>query len=216
MNEERETRSAKPAVYILAGGKSSRMGGKDKASLTLGAQTLLEIMRERARAITDKIFIVGSKEKFGPDSVEDVFPTRGPLGGIHAALRSSRAELNLMLAVDLPFIEPAFLQYLLRQAETSQAVVTVSRTAAGWQPLCAIYRRSFADDAEQALSAGRNKIDALFSNVAMRLIEEAELKQAGFSPEMFANVNTPEDFAVAERTVSKSPNQQVTKSGHSS
>jgi molybdopterin-guanine dinucleotide biosynthesis protein A len=110
-----------------------------------------------------------------------------------------------MLAVDLPFIEPSFLRYLVEQAEASQAIVTVPRTAAGWQPLCAVYRRSFADLAEQAVAAGRNKIDALFAGLSLRVIDEAELKQAGFSPEIFVNVNTPEDFASAERSISKSP-----------
>ena len=204
-NSKLETRNSKPAAFILAGGKSSRMGGKDKASLTLAGQTLLEVMRAKAQAISDKIFIVGSQQKFGAAAIEDVFPNRGPLGGIHAALRNSQAELNLMLAVDLPFIEPSFLRYLVEQAEASQAIVTVPRTAAGWQPLCAVYRRSFADLAEQAVAAGRNKIDALFAGLSLRVIDEAELKQAGFSSEIFVNVNTPEDFASAERSISKSP-----------
>ena len=201
MSAKRETRNEKPggvAVHILAGGKSSRMGGNDKASLKLAGQTLLEVMRAKAQAISDKIFIVGSKQKFGAAAIEDVFPNRGPLGGIHAALRSSPSELNFMLAVDLPFIEPAFLQYLLKQAQAAQAIVTVPRTAAGWQPLSAIYRRSFADAAEHALTAGRNKIDALFTSVSLRVIEEEELRRAGFSPEIFVNLNTPEDFAAAE------------------
>lgn len=202
MHEKRETRNEKPsgvAAYILAGGKSSRMGGKDKASLKLGDKTLLEIMRAKAQSISDRVFIVGSKQKFGPAAIEDLFPNRGPLAGIHAALHSSPTELNLMLAVDLPFVEPAFLRYLVLQAESSQAVVTIPRTAARWQPLCAIYRRIFADSAEKALAAGRNKIDTLFSEIPLRMIDEQELNQAGFSSEIFANLNTPEEFAAAER-----------------
>lgn len=204
-NLKPETRNSKLAAFILAGGKSSRMGGgKDKASLRLAGQTLLEIMRAKAGTLTDRVFIVGGKQKFGPAAIEDAFPNRGPLAGIHAALRSSPADLNLMLAVDLPFIEPAFLQYLASQAETSPAVVTVPRTAAGWQPLCAIYRRSFADAAEQALTAGRNKIDALFSAIPLRVIDEQELKRASFSPEIFANLNTPEDFGEAKERFARS------------
>ena len=182
------------------------MGGpdKDKASLKLAGKTLLEIMREKASGISDRVFIVGSKQKFGPAAIEDVFPNRGPLAGIHAALRNSPAELNLMLAVDLPFIEPAFLRYLASRAEASQAVVTIPRTTAGWQPLCAIYRCSFADAAEQALAAGRNKIDALFSDLPLRVIDEQELEEAGFSADIFANLNTPEDLAQAEKRFVKS------------
>jgi molybdopterin-guanine dinucleotide biosynthesis protein A len=63
----------------------------------------------------------------------------------------------------------------------------------GFQPLCAIYRRSFAVLAEEALRAGKYKIDALFAVVTTRVIEEEELRAAGFSPRLFANLNTPED-----------------------
>ena len=70
---------------------------------------------------------------FGP-VVEDVYPQRGPLGGIHAALRHSISELNLMLAVDLPFVEPGFLHYLISQARESRATITVPQAAGRWQP----------------------------------------------------------------------------------
>ena len=57
--------------------------------------------------VAEPVRIVGAFESFRAHGrvVEDVFPGRGPLGGIHAALSSSAAELNLMLAVDLPSVE---------------------------------------------------------------------------------------------------------------
>jgi molybdopterin-guanine dinucleotide biosynthesis protein A len=130
--------------------------------------------------------------------VEDLYPNRGPLGGIHSALTSSTAEFNLVLAVDLPFLEPRFLKYLVSTARQSQTTVTVPRTAGGLQPLCAVYRRSFAKLAEQALRAGRNKIDPLFAPVETRVLEEDEMKRAGFATEMFRNLNTPEDWEQAK------------------
>ena len=59
-----------------------------------------------ARSVTFDVRIVGSQEKFAPFApvVEDIFPDCGPLGGIHAALRASSTELNMMLAVDMPFV----------------------------------------------------------------------------------------------------------------
>jgi molybdopterin-guanine dinucleotide biosynthesis protein A len=179
------------------------MGGKDKAGLTLGARTLLDIMLEKARGVADRVFIVGSKEKFGSDAVEDIYRARGPLGGIHAALRSSPAELNLMLAVDLPFIDARFLKFLIAQAQGSKAVVTVPRTAAGWQPLCAVYRREFADRADAGLKEGKNKIDALFSQMLVNVIEEKEFRRSGFTPEMFANLNTTEDLSKAQESMGR-------------
>ena len=175
----------------------------DKALLGLGGRPLLEIATRKALAVTEAVFVVGPPSKFGPKAIEDVFPDRGPLGGIHAALASSNAELNLMLAVDLPFVEVKFLGYLRREAELSSAIVTVPRTESGWQPLCAIYRSAFLAAAEQALRSGHNKIDALFNQLHMRTIDARELQKAGFAPAMFDNLNTPQDLSQAARRLAE-------------
>jgi molybdopterin-guanine dinucleotide biosynthesis protein A len=57
-----------------------------------------------------------------------------------------------------------------------------------------VYRREFAAIAEEALRTERNKIDPLFAVVETTIVEEAELKTLGFSPDIFDNVNTPEDW----------------------
>ena len=143
--------------------------------------------------------IVGDTAKFSAFApvVEDVFPGCGPLGGIHAALRVSKAELNLILAVDVPFVSFALLQFLMAHARNSGASVTVPRINQGWQPLCAIYRREFADAAETALRAGRYRIDALFDQVQVQVIAEEALEAAGFSSNIFRNLNTKEDLEAA-------------------
>jgi molybdenum cofactor guanylyltransferase len=185
-----------PAAFVLAGGKSTRMGA-DKAFVTLEGKTLLAWALESARSVTTEVSIVGDRAKFVEFApvVEDVFRDCGPLGGIHAALRASQRELNLVLAVDLPFVSTALLKYLIKRARVStSAIVTVARSAGGWQPLCAVYRREFADAAEKALSDGRYKIDALFEAKRMQVISGAELQAAGFSPKMFRNLNTPQEL----------------------
>jgi len=181
-------------AFILAGGKSTRMGA-DKAFVTLDGHTLLARALDLARSVTPDVRIVGDPAKFAAfaPAVEDVFRGCGPLAGIHAALRASQTELNLVLAVDVPFVSPALLQYLiLRARDSATAIVTVARVA-GWQPLCAVYRREFADAAEQALRAGRYKIDALFDPARTRELTEDDLRSAGFAPDAFRNLNTPED-----------------------
>ena len=74
--------------FILAGGKSTRMG-TDKAFIEFEGHTLLERALSLARSVTPDVRIVGAREKFAPFApvVEDIFRERGPLGGIHAALR---------------------------------------------------------------------------------------------------------------------------------
>ncbi len=186
-------------AFILAGGKSTRMG-TDKAFMTLNGRSLLERMLDLGQSVTPDVRIIGNAQKFAPfaPTVEDVFRDCGPLGGIHAALRASSSELNLILAVDLPFVSPALLQYLITRAQSVPAAsATVPDAAGGWQPLCAVYRREFADAAESALRAGRYKIDELFDVVQTQRIEEGELASAGLSPELFQNLNTREEVKAA-------------------
>jgi molybdopterin-guanine dinucleotide biosynthesis protein A len=201
--------------FVLAGGKSSRMGtGTDKAFLDFGGQTLLDRALAVMGTVCGRVTIVGDPAKFteygsakyrsskNRSVVADIFPGCGPLAGVHAALVHSSAELNLMLAVDMPFVSSELLAFLLKTAENNEAIITVPRTGKGLQPLCAVYRRDFSNVAEQAVRAGKYKIDAAFSSVSVRVIEEGELAAAGFAEQSFFNVNTPQDrLAAEERTL---------------
>jgi molybdopterin-guanine dinucleotide biosynthesis protein A len=209
------------SAFILAGGNSSRMG-TDKAFLTLGGRTLLCRALELARStgtlheqgFPDRapqdgpaghepgatVFIVGNRHRFAPygEVIEDVFRGQGPLGGIHAALRASHSQLNLVLAVDTPFVQVEFLRYMVEQARATAALVSVPRIGGYYHPLCAVYRLAFRERAEAALQAGRNKIDPLFTPDITRVIDEAELARLSFPATMFDNLNTREDFARAQ------------------
>jgi molybdopterin-guanine dinucleotide biosynthesis protein A len=193
--------SREVTVFVLAGGKSTRMG-MDKAFVDFEGCTLLARALDLARSVTADVSIVGTREKFASyaPAVEDVFRERGPLGGIHAALRSSKTDLNIMLAVDMPFVSLAFLQYLIGVSEIENtASVIVPRIGGRWQPLSAVYRRIFAEAAEKALLAGRNRIDLLFRAAETRVIDEKELNRAGFSSDIFRNLNTPEEVEEQQR-----------------
>jgi molybdopterin-guanine dinucleotide biosynthesis protein A len=174
--------------------------GSDKAFLRLGDETLLAQALKLGGTVAEAVWIVGDAKKFAAFGrvVEDVYRDRGPLGGIHAALSGSTTEVNVMLAVDLPFVTQKLLQYLLSRALESGAMVTVPRTGSGFQPLGAVYRRGFAEVAEQSLLEGKNKIDSLFARVETCVIEESELVRAGFSEQMFRNLNTPEELEKAK------------------
>lgn len=187
-------------AFVLAGGKSTRMGS-DKAFLPWADGSLLSHALKFVTEVTPNVHIVGASEKFSSFApvIEDIYRDRGPLGGIHAALLTTTTDLNLMLAVDLPLIETRFLRFLSGLAEKADSVVTVPRADGVSQPLCAIYRQEFAQTAEEALRAGKNKIDPLFTKVKTRIIEQDEFTREGFSVRMFSNLNTPEDWKV-ERT----------------
>jgi molybdopterin-guanine dinucleotide biosynthesis protein A len=190
------------AAFVLAGGKSSRMG-RDKALLLFGEETLLSQSLKLLRSVAGRVGIVGDASKFADYGwvVEDHYRERGPLGAIHAALSESHAEWNLMFAVDMPFVEARLLEYLTTEARMPGVkMVTVPQVGGKIQPLCAVYRREFLELAERALQKGENKIDRLFSEENTRVIGEEELSEAGFSAEMFRNLNTPEDL---ERALAK-------------
>ena len=185
-------------AFVLAGGQSSRMGS-DKSFLQLDGQTLIDRMLGIARTVASDARIVGPAGRFSgyPCVIEDQFPGCGPLAGIHAALQASSTDLSLIVAVDMPFVVAEFLEFLVERASESDALVTVPRAEGCWQPLCAVYRREFAAVAEESLREGKYKIDPLFRQVKVLSIEESELRERGFSSEMFRNLNTPEDWSAA-------------------
>jgi molybdopterin-guanine dinucleotide biosynthesis protein A len=187
------------AAFVLAGGKSTRMG-TDKAFLELGGATLIEHALDLVKQVTSRVFVVGDQGKFGKYSevVEDVYKHRGPLGGIHAALIRTMSDFNFVLGVDLPFVSKTFIEHLLLRAEQAGAVVTVPRCESRFQPLCAVYRKEFAAVANNSLLAGRNKIDLLFAQVKIEIVEEPELVREGFSVKMFRNLNSPADWEQAK------------------
>jgi molybdopterin-guanine dinucleotide biosynthesis protein A len=191
------------SAFILAGGKSSRMG-TDKALLDWAGRPLLTHMVELAKSVTREVKIVGDSVKFATFAavVEDIFPGCGPLSGIHAALMNSDSELNLILGVDLPFLDSGLLNYVASQAAESGAIVTVPIARGYYEPLCAVYRKEFSLAAEKALQTGKFKIDALFQQVSLRVVDEKELQGAGHSINAFRNLNTPEQWEQAKREFS--------------
>jgi len=182
-------------AFVLAGGRSSRMGS-DKALLSFGHQNLLQLALQTVAAISPKAYIVGSERRYGGFGavVEDIYPGCGPLGGIHAALTSTDTDRNLILSVDMPRMTAVFLRWLIAKAETKSQLIVVPDAAGGLQPLCATYRKAVAVIAEQALQQGHYKIGHLFSQVPTCIIAECEILAAGFSPQLFHNVNTPEEY----------------------
>jgi molybdopterin-guanine dinucleotide biosynthesis protein A len=187
-------------AFVLAGGKSTRMG-KDKAALALGGVSLLENALAKARAVAPEVFIVGSPALYAGygTTLADIFPGCGPLGGIHTALSRTTTEFNIILAVDTPFISAQLLVYLAERALASRAMVTAPVIKAYPQPLCAVYSRDFLPIAAAALKASNYKIVPLFPPDRTLLVEEVELVRFAFTAEMFDNLNTPEDLERARR-----------------
>ncbi len=199
------------AGFVLAGGASRRMG-RPKQDLALGDGTLLTRAVHLAQSVARTVAVLGPPERVSglraaPLGVEvPAFPDGvaglGPLGGIVTGLNRTRAEYNLFLSCDLPFMPAGFLRHLAAQALDSQADVTLAETPhRGFQPLAAIYRRRARAAIRASLETGCNKVTSFFPRVEVRVLPWPELARTGFQPFIFDNLNTPEDYDRALRRI---------------
>ncbi len=186
--------------FVLAGGKSSRMGA-DKAELSLDGRTLLEHAFGAVRSVCGEALIIGSRARYGSfgPGYEDIYPDCGPLSGVHSALTYSQTEWNLIIAVDTPFLKPELLRYLIERASSVSDTVVAPKIGGIVQPLCAVYSRKFLSIAQTALEAGKYKLEPLFPRDSTLVVQEEQLKQFAFIAEMFENLNTPEDLERARK-----------------
>lgn len=180
---------------IVAGGKNSRMG-TDKALLRVGSRTMVEnTIRELEKVANNIMVVTGKPEAFahlGLDMVTDIFPNCGPLGGIHAGLTYSSTAVNLVVACDMPFIQPEILKHLAGHGKDYDVVIP--RLGTYLEPLTACYNKSCLPVIEDQLRAGRFKITSFFSRVNVMYVDRDKLAQLADIDYVFFNVNTPEDF----------------------
>ena len=105
----------KIVAYILAGGKSSRMGD-DKGLLLLHEKPVIQYMIDEIKKVTDDISIVTSNEKykqFNLKIIEDTFKDKGPAAGIDAALLDAKEETIFITSCDMPFVDEKSILKLL-------------------------------------------------------------------------------------------------------
>src|ERR1051326_3836877 len=114
--------------FVLAGGKSTRMG-TDKALLDWHGRTLLDHMLELLRGVLDQVQVVGR------DQLPDHLPGLGPLSGIATALKATSTDANVIVAVDLPHLTKDFIKYLRSRIETSTRPLLVCKIGSDY-PLC--------------------------------------------------------------------------------
>jgi molybdopterin-guanine dinucleotide biosynthesis protein A len=184
------------AGFVLAGGRSSRMG-KDKALLTLGGEPLVKRAVQKLSVVCTEVAIAGGTEelaRFGR-----VIPDKncgcGPLGGIVSALEQSSSEWNLFLPVDAPYVPIWVLKALLAKAGGFSGVCVMTRVQGLMQPLCAVYSRNAFEALKRELVAGRWKVTLAIESAGP--VKVMDFEDASW----FANLNTPEEFAEAERHV---------------
>jgi len=186
-------------AFILAGGASSRMG-TDKSQLLIERQTFTERIAATLRHIADSVTLVGrSLDDSRLDSVPDVYPQWGALGGLHAALTACRRDWAIVVACDLPFVTAELFARLAELRLDHDAVVPVQEDNRP-QPLAALYRIDRCRQrATELIEAGRRRPLDLLEAVNTRWVAFDEIRNLDQAEKFFVNINTPEDYYEAIR-----------------
>jgi molybdenum cofactor guanylyltransferase len=194
------------AAYIMAGGGSTRFG-QDKARATLGGRPMLTRMCDLLSAVTASIRIVAppSRYEFATAPViPDRWPGEGPLGGIVTALLHTSAQepntaWNVIISCDLPFLTPEFLTYLRDFAQASSAKAVVPESSQGREPLCACWHTSSASQLQCAFESGMRRVNDALKLLNAEVLDELHWKRFDSAGRLFWNMNTPTDYAEAQR-----------------
>ncbi len=181
-------------AYILAGGKSSRMG-EDKGLKLLHKKPIISYLIDTLQKAKLDVVIISNKpeyDQFGLEVVPDIIKEKGPLGGIHAALNHSTDEKFLVFSCDTPFIPLLFIDKLINNNTTSD--ISVLEIDSKIQPLMGMYSKKI-----------KNSLAANIAQNRLRITQFIKDNNATFvsiqSDEKVLNINTPEDFIEAKNNI---------------
>lgn len=191
---------------ILAGGMSTRLG-RDKAIEPLAGQSLIGRVLSRLSTVTDESVIVvndehrGSELPLPADAVVavDAYPGSGSLGGIFTGLQAANSEWALVVACDMPFLNPMLLSRMLDLRTDHDVVVPVLDGRP--EPTHALYSKTCLPHMEERLQDGKLKITGCFEHVRVRYIAEDEIDRLDPDRLSFFNVNTQDDLDRAKSLV---------------
>lgn len=189
------------ACIILAGGRSTRMG-TNKALLALPGNRHVTFVEHLASTLTplctETILVARDSNDAanytlpGVQVITDKVPEHGPLMGIYTGLSAMQAPRALVVAVDMPFIQPALISFLLSRPLTNAVLVPVVNNVP--QVLLAVYPRSILPLIDERIQQGRRDPRSLLEVAPVQYIEEAQLRLVDPQLRSFVNVNTPEEL----------------------
>ena len=188
---------------VLAGGKSTRMGGRAKGLLPLRGEPLIAHVIARLRPQVGSLLLSAN----GPDYaacalpvVADALPGHlGPLAGLHAGLRACETPWLVTAPCDAPFLPDdlvtrlAAAAYPIRGISSSQCRLLVARSTHGIEPGFMLCHASMTDDLERWLRDGGRKVQDWLAAAGAA---EVRFDNAA----AFANINTPEELARSQDT----------------
>lgn len=192
------------AVYglLLSGGRSSRMG-RDKAALDWRGRPALERAFELLSACTERTFVslrpdqTGEPLRAALPHIVDGDAGEGPIAGIAAAQAAHPDAAWLVLACDLPFVDPATLAHLLAQRDAARLATAYRSAHDGLpEPLCAIWEPSSREPVLEFIRAGRHCPRKFLIGSGAALVDLPD-------PAALDNINTPAEAEAARAALSR-------------
>ena len=189
----------RPPAVILAGGRSSRMGGGDKCLLPMNGKSLIAHVLAAVTPQTGDILINTNNDpaaylKFGMPVLPDVIPGfQGPLAGLLTGMlwsrrRHPRQAYILSVAGDVPLLPPDLVAQLARNLTDQKADIAIARCAQGLHPTIGLWPVDLADRLEHDLM-----------ETALRAMREwsgqFRVAEVTFASASLININTPAELA---------------------
>jgi molybdenum cofactor guanylyltransferase len=191
------------AGLILAGGRATRMGGRNKAEIELAGQTLLARTAARARPQVGRLLLNANRDpalfaQYGLPVLADTIGDHwGPLAGILAGLdhlRDTWPQISWLASfpTDSPFF-PEDLVARLAEALPGRDMAMATSNGGRPEPVFSLWPVSLAGELRGALSNGVRKVE--------EFARRKRLATVDFPADCFFNVNTPEDLLQATRRI---------------
>ena len=193
--------AAVPAVsgIVLAGGRSARFG-RDKLAEPVGDTPLLHRAIDAVAAVAAEVIVVAPPDSAPsiPDGVRlvhDSAPYEGPLAGCLTGLTAAREPLVLVAGGDMPFLEPAVLELLVRTlaASATDAVLLEHRGRRQQLPF-ALRTGAGTDLATRLLAQGERRLGSIAEHLTVRVLLEGEWRPLDPEARTLRDVDEPDDL----------------------
>lgn len=196
------------AGLILAGGRSSRMGGTDKTLLALGGQPMIRHVLDRLVPQASPVVINTNRApahfaQFGVEVIADTIEGyQGPLAGVLTGLEWAEGLTGvthvLSVAGDTPFFPADLADKLAPHAIEGRIAVAASHGRV--HPTFALWPVSLRSTLAVFLQSGDSRrVMTFMEQVGMDAVDFPEMRFGKATVDPFFNINTPDDLAEAER-----------------
>ena len=182
-------------AFILAGGKSSRMGS-DKGLIHLAGKPMIQYIIHTLDSMKLPIQIVSNNsayEQFGFPVHQDLIEEKGPIGGIYTALSVSDSEVNLILSCDTPFVNSTLINLLIDKSKNQS--VTISEYEEWQHPLIGVYSKSGLNTFRSQIEKDELKLSKANEILNVKVVPMDNTE--GITAHAFENINTIEELKEA-------------------